>query len=270
MIVGHVCGVETRALASIAAKLDIHFIGGGHCHQEINEVVDGVRLVESGFFNRGYARIDLLYDTEINSIVEMETEFVLNKAGREDAEIAALIESWRERTDEAIWETIGYADPGIDRKSPEMAALLLDPWLDALSGVDAALASSRYVQQDLFEGKITPGVIIGLLSTTNTLVEVDITGSQLIETIETHRPLMAGIIEDENGFRFSGGEAVALDSTYRILIPEALYSGGNYYEFFKFDPNPTYTGVDWRQPTLDWIRSIGSTKREPINEYLSD
>jgi 2',3'-cyclic-nucleotide 2'-phosphodiesterase (5'-nucleotidase family) len=270
LIIGHVCGGETRALAPIAAKLDIHFIGGGHCHQEINEVVDGVRLVESGFFNRGYTRIDLLYDTENNSMVEMETEFVPNNAGREDAKIAAIIERWRERTDDEIWETIGYADPGIGRKSPEMAALLLNPWLEAWQDADAALASPRYVQQDLFQGEITPGVIIGILSTTNELVEVNITGAQLVETIEMYRPLIAGIVEGEDGYRLADGEAIDLRATYRILVPETLYSGGDYYEFFKFDQKPTYTGIDWRQPPIDWIRSINSTEREPINEFLSD
>jgi 2',3'-cyclic-nucleotide 2'-phosphodiesterase (5'-nucleotidase family) len=130
LIVGHVCGGETRALAPVAAEFDIHFIGGGHCHQEINEVIDGVRLVESGFFNRGYTRIEFLFDTDGDEIVEMESEFVPNRAGREDPEIAALIEDWRARTNEAIWDVIGYADPGIDRKSVQMASLLLDPWLE--------------------------------------------------------------------------------------------------------------------------------------------
>ncbi len=270
LIVGHVCAGETRALAAVAAEFDIRFIGGGHCHQEVNEVVNGVRLVESGFFNRGYTRIELLFDTENDAIVEMETEFVRNKAGREDPDIAELIDDWRARTDEAIWEVIGYAEPSIDRKSPQMAALLLEPWLEAWPSADVALASSRYVQQDLFPGDISPGVIIGLLSTTNQLVEVDITGRQLIETIETHRPLMAGIAEEGDVYRLADGRIVDLEATYRVLIPEAIYAGGNYYEFFKFDPSPTYTGIDWRQPPIDWIRSVGSTEREPINGFLSD
>jgi 2',3'-cyclic-nucleotide 2'-phosphodiesterase (5'-nucleotidase family) len=270
LIIGHVCSGETRALAPIAAAFDIHFIGGGHCHQEINEVVEGVRLVESGFFNRGYTRIDLLFDTANDAIAELETQFVQNKAGREDREIADLIERWRSRTDKAIWETIGYAEPGIDRKSPEMAALLLEPWLEAWPSADVALASSRYVQQDLFSGDISPSVLIAVLSTTNQLVEVDITGRQLMETIETHRPLMAGIAEVDNGYRMADGRTVDLDATYQVLIPEALYAGGNYYEFFKFDPNPTFTGIDWRQPPIDWIRSVNSTQRVPINSFLSD
>ena len=270
LIVGHVCAGETRVLAPLAARFDIPLIGGGHCHQEISEVVDGVRLVESGFFNRGYTRIELLFDTENDTIVELESEFVPNRAGREDPEIAELIDDWRVRTDQAVWEVIGFADPSIDRKSPEMAALLLEPWLEAWPSADVALASSRYVQQDLFPGDITPGVIIGLLSTTNQLVEASITGRQLIETIETHGPLMAGIVEEGDGYRLSDGRSVDLEATYRVLVPEALYAGGNYYEFFKFDPDPTYTGIDWRQPPIDWIRSIGSSESEPINNFISD
>ncbi len=270
LIVGHVCAGETRVLAPVAAEFNIRFIGGGHCHQEINEVVDGVRLVESGFFNRGYTRIDLLFDTESDEIIEMDSEFVPNRAGREDPEIVELVDDWHIRTDEAIWEVIGYVDTGIDRKSSAMAALILKPWLEAWPSADAALASSRYVQQDLFQGDITPGVIIGILSTTNELLEVDIKGSQLIETIETHRPLMAGIAESEIGYRFTDGGIIDLDSVYQVLVPEALYGGGDYYEFYNFDPEPTYTGIDWRQPTIDWIRSLGTSRRDPIENHLDD
>lgn len=270
LIIGHVCAGETRALAPYAAEFGIHFIGGGHCHQEINEVVGDVQLVESGFFNRGYTRIDFLVDTETKGIVDLKTKFVRNDVGRQDAEIARLMDDWRARTDDALWEVIGYANPGIDRNSPEMASLLLDPWLDAWPTAEVALASPRYVQQDLFAGEISPGVLMGLLSTTNRLVEVDITGDQLIRTIEEHRPLMAGIVEVEGSYRLMDGTPVDPAATYQALVPEALYAGGNYYKFYEFDPDPTFTGIDWRQPPLDWIRSMGSSADEPINSFISD
>ena len=270
LVIGHVCGAETRALAPMAANLGITFIGGGHCHEEINEVVDGVRLIESGFFNRGYTRIDLLFDTELSKTVEMESQFVSNKAGRGDEEIERIMEEWRARTDSNVWEVIGYADPGIDRKSPEMAKLLLEPWLAAWPSANVALASSRYVQQDLFQGDISPGTIMGLLSTTNELVEISITGNQLIETIETHRPLSAGLIEDQEGYRLTDGRRIEPELKYRVIVPEALYGGGNYYKFYQFDSNPSHTGINWRQPIIEWLRSVGSTEQKPINKFLSD
>jgi len=81
---------------------------------------------------------------------------------------------------------------------------------------------------------------------------------------------MAGIVEDQDGYRLSSGGAIDLDAIYQILVPEALYAGGNYYKFFRFDPDPTYTGIDWRQPPTNWIRSVGSSEREPINSFLSE
>jgi len=269
LVIGHLCAGETRALASVAAEHDIHFIGGGHCHQEINEVADGVRLVESGFFMRGYTRTDILFDTENDEIEDIQSHFIRNDSGRQDPEIAALIESWRDRTDQKLWEAIGYADSPIDRKSSEMAALLLEPWLRAWPEADVALASPRYVQQDLYPGEIMPATILGLLPTNNELVEVELTGAQLVETIESHHPLAAGL-EESGGYRLEGGLPIDSESTYMVLVPEALYWGGNYYEFSKFDAEPTYTGIDWRQPSIDWIRSVGSSKREPISDFLTD
>jgi len=269
LVIGHLCAGESRALAPVVAEHDIHFIGGGHCHQETNEVVDGVQLVESGFFMRGYTRVDILFDTEKDKIEEIQSSFIRNDSRRGDPEIAALIESWRERTDQRLWEAIGYADSPIDRKSSEMAALLLEPWLRAWPEADVALASPRYVQQDLYPGEIMPATILGLLSTNNELVEVELTGAQLVDTIEARHPLAAGV-EELGGYRLEGGPPIDPEGIYRVLVPEALYWGGDYYEFFKFDPNPTYTGIDWRQPPIDWIRSVGSSQREPISDFLTD
>ena len=72
---------------------------------------------------------------------------------------------------------IGYADQQINRDSAEMAALLLDPWLEAWPEADVALADPRYVQQDLYPGEITVASIWGLLPTPNELVEVELTGA---------------------------------------------------------------------------------------------
>ncbi|MFQ5923929.1 MAG: 5'-nucleotidase C-terminal domain-containing protein, partial [Anaerolineales bacterium] len=146
---------------------------------------------------------------------------------------------------------------------------LLKPWLRAWPEADVAPASPRYVQQDLYPGEIMPATILGLLSTNNELVEVELTGAELVETIEAHHPLAAGV-EELGGYRLAGGPPIDPESTYGVLVPEALYWGGDYYEFSKFDAEPTYTGIDWRQPPIDWIRSVGSSRSEPISNFLTD
>jgi 2',3'-cyclic-nucleotide 2'-phosphodiesterase (5'-nucleotidase family) len=267
ILIGHLCVSETRALAPLAAELGIPIIGGGHCHEEINETVDGVLLVESGYFFRGYKRIELLFDLSRDEVVELRVEQIPNRGGRADPEIAALMEEWRGRTDPGLWEVIGYADQQINRDSAEMAALLLQPWLDAWPGADVALADPRYVQQDLYPGEITVASIWGLLPTTNELVEVELTGAQLIEVIESRAPLVAGLA-NRAGYRLSNGESIDLDAVYQVLVSDSLYSGGNDYELFLQDPQPTYLDLDWRLPPIEWIRSLGSSWARPIADLL--
>jgi 5'-nucleotidase/UDP-sugar diphosphatase len=267
MIIAHVCAAQTRVLAPLAAEHGIHIIGGGHCHEEVNEVVDGVRLVESGFFMRGYIRIELLFDTEIDQIIEIDVEQISNRSSP-DPQISDIMEAWRIRTEPSLWETIGYADESIGRTSPEMAAILLEPWLAAWPEAQIAMADPRYVQQDLYPGSISPSTIIGLLSTTNELVEVDITGAQIVEIMQDRQPLIAGIVEDDDSW-LADDEPINLDTTYQVLVPDALYSGGYYYEFFRLDAEPTYTGIDWRQPPTDWIASLNTSRSQPLNLPLA-
>lgn len=267
ILIGHLCASETRALAPLAAELGIPIIGGGHCHEEINETVDGVLLVESGYFFRGYKRIELLFDTTRDEIVELRAEQIPNRGGRADPEISALMDDWRAQTDPGLWEVIGYADRQINRDSPEMAALLLEPWLDAWPTADVALADPRYVQQDLYPGEITVATIWGLLSTTNELVEVELTGAQLIEVIESREPLVAGL-EYGDEYRLRSGEPLDPAAVYRILVSDSLYAGGYYYELFNYDPEPLLTAIDWRQPAIDWIQALGTSEADPIAEEL--
>jgi 2',3'-cyclic-nucleotide 2'-phosphodiesterase (5'-nucleotidase family) len=255
ILLTHLCANETRALAPLAAELGIPLIGGGHCHQEINEIVEGVQLIESGFFLRGYMRVELLFDRTAGRVTEMRAELIRNRRQQFDEQISGLMSDWRARTDPALWEPIGYADMQIDRTSPEMAALLLPPWLEAWPGAEVALAEPRYVQQDLYPGEISEASVLGLLSTNNQLVEIELKGAELLEIANSHHPLLWGLDPTP-------------DRTYRVLVPDSLYYGGWYYPFEELDPDPVFTGIDWREPTLMGIREMNSSRAQPISARL--
>ncbi len=263
MIIAHVCIGETRELAQLAAENGISIIGGGHCHEEHNEVKNEVRLVESGYFMRGYIRLELLFDIETDRIVDEHSELIRNPAWRGDPQVLQLMEQWQARADPALWEPIGYADRSIDRESAQMAELLLMPWLEAWPEADVALADPRYVQQDLYPGPITAATVEGILSTTNQLVEVELSGAELIEVIESRHPLVAGV-ERLGDQLLIAGSPVELSAVYRVLVSDSLYAGGNGYSIAAFDRSPVFTGIDWRLPAVEWIASIGSGPADPI------
>jgi hypothetical protein len=102
----------------------------------------------------------------------------------------------------------------------------------------------------------------------NVLVDVALTGEQLIETIETRHPVYGGISEVD-GYRLVDGSLVDLNRIYHVLIPNALYEGGNYYEVKKYNPEAFYTGIDWRVPLIDWITSLKTTRSNSLEHYLT-
>jgi 5'-nucleotidase/UDP-sugar diphosphatase len=268
IVAGHICGSEAEALAPLALTLGIPLIAGGHCHQQTMQTVHGVTLIESGYFLRGYTRVDLMVDTALDRVVELHAEYKPNQGGARDADMASRINTWIERLPADMLEPIGYADGEIDRQSPEMRRLLLDAWLEADPLADVALASARYVQQDLLAGEVSQATVIGILPTENVLVRVELTGEQLLEVLNSRRPLVAGLNETPEGYTLPSGAPLDSQATYRILLPDTLYLGGNYYDVARYDPSPTSTGIDWRDPMLAKLRSLQTTRDHPLEAAL--
>jgi len=268
IVVGHICGSETEALAERAAAFGIPLIAGGHCHEQIVQTVGGVTLIESGYFLQGYTRVDLMVDTAQDRVVELQAEYKTNRRGAGDPGIADRIASWARRLPAGMFDPLGYARENIDRLSPEMHRLLFEAWLEADPQAEVALASARYVQQDLLPGEVTQASVIGMLPTENELVRIELTGEQLLEVLEARRPLVAGLTETPDGYRLADGEPLDPQAIYRVLLPETLYLGGNYYDVARFDPSPTSTGIDWRDPTLALLRSLGTSRLNPLETAL--
>jgi len=268
LLISHLCAGDTAKLALFAAEHGIAVIGGGHCHKVVNEVANGTRIIESSYFMRGYTRLDLYFDTVEGEVILADAEFVPNKEGRADPVISEIIETWRDRVDSELWEVIGYTEGEIDRRTLVMDEIVPGSWLRAYPEADIALASRRYMQQDIGAGDITRGSILGVLATDNRILEVSLTGADLIHTIISRDPMLAGITEEGEEFILSDGSSVLVDEVYRVLIPHSLYSGGNYYEFHLFDENPVDIGMNWRDPVIAWIQSLTTSREKPLDQLL--
>jgi 5'-nucleotidase/UDP-sugar diphosphatase len=265
-VLGHICTSEMERLASTASELGIPILFGGHCHEETNTVVSGVTLVQSGSFLRNYIRIALLYDTAARQVVDIRTDLKPNQSRRADQGVQARIAAWRQRSAPELWEPIGFARAKIDSESRTMAALLTNAWLSAYPQAQVAIASPRYVQS-MPAGAITPGTVISSMPTENQLVDVLLTGSQLVEIITARHPILGGLTENGD-YLLKDGSRLQAETSYHVLMPDALYQGANYYTIKDDQPNAFYTGIDWRSPVIAWIASLQSSSSDPLEEQL--
>jgi 2',3'-cyclic-nucleotide 2'-phosphodiesterase (5'-nucleotidase family) len=267
LVLGHICTSEMRTLASAARLLDIPLIFGGHCHELADETVDGVRLVQSGAFMRGYTRVELLFDLSTRKVLSLEVSFHENKPGQVDQSLSERIAGWRARSDPALWEKIGYARQKISRSSAAMAQLLGNAWLAAVPGAQVALAEQRYIQS-LPAGEITPASIVGMLAPDDVLIDVALTGAALVEIIEGHRPLVFGLTETDGNY-FLAGQLLDPQAAYHVLVPDDIYAGCQGYPFMQVALTAQDTGIGWREPVIKWIAAQKTSWLKPLDDFLS-
>ena len=67
----------------------------------------------------------------------------------------------------------------------------------------------------------------------------------------------------------NSGVAIEPDTTYNLLVNDFMYAGGDDYTILaEADPNAYDTGIDWRQPVIDWLVNQGSTVDNPIDDAI--
>lgn len=267
VVVGHLCANEMRALAPAAAELGIAVIGGGHCHELVSSVVEGVAIVEGGANMASYARVDLLFDTASDTVVSVESSTHFNTGGTPDPEIAAEVARWRAKADEVLGLTIGYAAHEIPARSDAMLNLVTDAWLTAYPSADVALNNRGSFRQAIPSGEISLATIIGVLPFDNVLVDVTLSGTQLIENIECCRPALGGMTTVD-GYRLADGTPIAPEATYHVLVNDFMYAGGDGFKLQVYDPDAYQTGIDWRQPVMDWVTALHTSAQDPLDKYL--
>jgi 5'-nucleotidase/UDP-sugar diphosphatase len=267
VVVGHICATDMRALAATAAELGISIITGGHCNERLSTVVDGVVLIEGGAHMEAYAKVSLTFDTATDAVLSIESSTHDNTGGRPDPEVAAIVDHWRAQADQALSQVIGYTQQEIGGRSDEMFNMVTDAWLLAYPAADVAFTNRGGFRQSIPAGEITLATIVGVLPFDNVLVDVELTGKQLIANIGCCRPVVGGMTT-MGGFALTDGTPIDLDATYHVLVNDFMYAGGDDFRFKSQDPDAYNTAIDWRQPLIDWIGSLNTSPDNPLDAYL--
>jgi len=106
--------------------------------------------------------------------------------------------------------------------------------------------------------------IVGVLPFENTLYELKLTGSELIDCIDNY---IVGGMTTIGGYRLSDGSTISPTQIYSVLTTDYLYSLSN-SKFAQYDDNPYNTSITYMQPTIEWIKSLNTTAQNPLNNYL--
>ncbi|MFP4025312.1 MAG: bifunctional metallophosphatase/5'-nucleotidase [Thiohalospira sp.] len=266
ILIGHICRDEMEQLVPVAKNHHIKIIGGGHCHQLITKEMDGVVLMQAGANMERYIKVAFHYNVSRDSIEDITYSSHKNNKGIIDDEVSVIVDNWVEQSNAILSEVIGYADETIHQRSVEMGNMVVDSWLHTFPDADFALTNSGGIRQDIPAGEITLETIVGLLPFENTIIEMEVTGSELLESVPYYLP---GGFTTIDGNYFMDGTPIYNDTTYTLLTIDYLYSLTT-NNFSEYDEEPYNTSVHYRQPVIDWIKSLNTSESDPLNNYLDD
>jgi 5'-nucleotidase/UDP-sugar diphosphatase len=268
----HVCMDELQRLSQQVADLKIDLFGGGHCHQLLADEMNDTLLLAGGDNLRGYAWATFFIDPTSESVTLEDYGLEPNQGGEPDPQVAALVANWQAKTDAELDVTVGYLRNEIPQHSQVMQDLVTQTWLLANPNADVAITNTGGFRDRLPAGEITLKDIISVLPFDNELVEAELSGAELLRVLKTGSQMPAvGGMHQESGRWVLDRTNQPLESTgtYTLLTTDYMYAGGAGYSMLEtFDPEAYDTGIDWRQPLIDWIRDQRSTPEKPLDAAI--
>ena len=198
-----------------------------------------------------------------------------------------------EETTKSVWavkkQTIGEFSADYARrysKECPIGNLIADAMLDAYKG-DLAIQNSGGIQNNIQEGKFTLGNLFSVLPFDNQVVQMTLTGQDLLELFTRSASVRRGILQVSNcSYRFSNrgyndyelkevliaGKPIVATQTYKVTANSFLSDGGDNFLAFKRGGNLKF-GDQQRDVVQAYIKKLsenGPIKLSIQNRVIRD
>ncbi|MEW5851103.1 MAG: bifunctional UDP-sugar hydrolase/5'-nucleotidase [Myxococcota bacterium] len=282
VLLAHADLPEMKPLAPHLRAMGIHLVICGHRHVSSLETddptpgnpVDDVIFCNPGGYARAYCRVVLTLDGD-NFALQGTRVTVEPVAGNiktpnyapHDGLMGVIAEA-RLQADARGAELLAEVPQGLHRQFPvhTMGYLVVDSWMEALPHVDAAVTNMGGFRQDVEGPAIHMKDLIGAMPFDNYLLVVSLTGEQLIEVLSNPQSIPGGLTVEfkqetpsskRTILNVTDRRGAPLDRkrTYRVVINDFMYRGGDQYRFKEYDANPEETALHWREPVARYLRA---------------
>ncbi|TNF28329.1 MAG: bifunctional metallophosphatase/5'-nucleotidase [Deltaproteobacteria bacterium] len=284
VVLAHLSGDGLDALATaVSGKVDV--ILGGHSGAVTSRTVADVLIVESGQSWTGYSRVELTVQLTAQPGKVVASEAVWQDAGYDprilpDPDVLALVNGWKDAMENALGDTIGYLGQGMLKQSWTQANWVTDAWLWALPEADIALQNSGGLRAGLTAGAITRADVVTVLSYDNSIVQVDLTGAEILAQLTAAvdycddacfvavAGIRYGVGAEGLTVKLADGSPLDVAATYTVLVNNFMYYGGAGFMLDAAGREPLETGLNYRDPPMQWTEAQGTTAESPLDSLL--
>ncbi len=278
VVIAHDNIAAIRPLTGVLRRHNVHLIAAGHEHRPgifvddngSNAANDDVVICNAGPYLRSFCRVDLEYKdgafvghaekiTEVNHATDAP-------APAFDAELEGIVQAAEASAARIGGEVLVQNAERLTRgRDGTLGPLLVDAWLEALPYATFAITNAGGLRQDIEAGPLRLRDIVSALPFNNYLLVVDVTGRELKQELLANPETVVGGLrftysEDHDGSRrvtsavANSGDVIDDDTSYKVVINDFMYRGGDRYAFV--DREPEETAVDWREPVFRLLRAM--------------
>ncbi|MEG0133474.1 MAG: 5'-nucleotidase C-terminal domain-containing protein [Clostridium sp.] len=246
--------VITGEAADIARVDGVDAVIAGHNHAVVSGKVDGVPVVEGGYNGRGLAKLTFTFDDN-NKLLNVEP-YVHVFQGIEgtlpvDKEVETLVNKIQDDLKGILGEKVTVLEERLSHDDKNTAVTPLGvtvaETMRNIVGTQIGVTNGGGVRRSLEKGDVTVGDMYEILPFDNTIVKLDVTGSDLYSIIEHGINTngfawgqFAGIkvwYDKETGkvssIRLNDGSKIEAGKYYSVAINDFMLTGGDKYDFSK-------------------------------------
>ncbi|HKH82296.1 MAG TPA: 5'-nucleotidase C-terminal domain-containing protein [Gemmatimonadales bacterium] len=241
------CTGEVIRLAEAVEGRTVDLILAGHTHEAVNTRVAGIAIVQAGSEGTSLALADIVKTSGGGREVRTRIEPVSPDQVAPDQRMAALVESYRKRTDSIASRVVASIKLPLTRAGSQhrLGAMIAEARRNVLRA-DVGLVGNASIRADLLAGPVTYGQLFEIQPSQANLVKVTVTGAQLREVLEhalgengIPSAHVSGVSVRYDPRRRAGrriqsvelqrGQKLQSGRTYTLAVDDLLASGGGGY-----------------------------------------
>lgn len=242
----------TGEAADIAKVEGVDAVIAGHNHAVVSGEVNGVPVVEGGYNGRALAKLTFTFD-DSNKLLDVEpnVDVFLGKEATlpVDENVLNEVNDMKADLSEILGQKVTSLKERLSHDDKNTAVTPLGvtvaETMRKIVGTEIAVTNGGGIRRSLEQGDVTIGDMYEILPFDNTIVTLDVKGSDLYSTIEHGINTdgfawgqYAGIkvwYNPEDGkvssIRLNDGTKIDMDKYYSVAINDFMLTGGDKYDF---------------------------------------
>lgn len=250
-----------------------------HTHATVSGTVNNIPIVQGYYNGRSLARLTFEIDPDgkvIGIVPSVDNLYLRVKDLAADSAVKAIVDNYKTELAPILDEVVGSTDKDLTHDKNVPGVSILGQWtsdvMRAKAGTQIAIQNGGGLRTSIAKGDITMGKMYEVMPFDNTLVKMELKGSDIKKNIEN------GIANASIGWvQFSGmkvyydvnraagdrilgmylmdGTKMDMDAYYTVVTNDFMVTGGDGYNFTGAK-NLVDTGVPIRDALVDALKAL--------------